>query len=389
MVFSIYIFQTASTYLFFASKQEFLGANQKKYIYNQISNRITICSNLTQIAVLYFFRNFYIYLLTITFFNILQAFLISRKTDNMYPFIKKREKDENLTKEERKNIFKDCGALMLYRINYVVLTATDSAIITRYLGLAMAGVYANYNMIIVSITNVLATLFNSISAAIGNLHAENDEKKEYFIFNFINFITAVLFGIFAVGIYVLINDFIYLWVGEKYVLSQGFALIISINLYMEGIRKFLSTYRSSYGLFRQAKFMPIFGMIVNLIVSIFLVNKIGIIGVLLGTLISNLVSCLWYDPYLIYKNVFKKNVLIYYLKNVFYIIKFCGCSLVAYFIKMNLIIDGILGFLIYGIITVFITLLVLIIIFYRTDNGKYLKELIINIIKKKVGSKNG
>ena len=99
----------------------------------------------------------------------------------MYPFIKAKS-EKKLTKSEKKEIFKDCGSLMIYRINYVVLTATDNIIVSKYLGLATVGIYSNYTLITNSIVNVLSTFFDSITASIGNLHAKTEKEKDYFIF---------------------------------------------------------------------------------------------------------------------------------------------------------------------------------------------------------------
>lgn len=381
VVFLIYVFQIASTYLFYPSKTEFLCANQQRYVYNNIANLIVILSNISQIIVLIIFKNFIIYLITIIFFNILQAYLVSKKTDKMYPFIKKTS-EKKLSKAEKKEIFKDCGSLAIYRINYVVLIATDNIIISKYLGLTTVGIYSNYTLITNSIVNVLSTFFDSITASIGNLHAKTEKEKDIFIFKITNLITITMFGIFAIGIYVLANDFILIWLGEDYVLSNSFVLILAINLYIEGLRKLLSTYRTSYGLFRQAKFIPFFGILVNIVVSIILVKKIGIFGVLLGTLISNVITFMWYDPYAIYKYSFKKNPLNYYAQNILYFGLFCIVGLICKKIYIMLGIDGIIGFIIGGIICISLPLILIVIIMGQSEQGKYIKNIVKKIIKK-------
>ena len=381
IVFLIYVFQTASTYLFFASNSEFLNANQKNYVVNKISNIITIISNLVQILILILFKNFYLYIITVVIFGIIQSGIIAIKARKMYPFIKEKP-EETLTKEEKKGIFKDCGSLLIYRTNYVVLTATDNVLISKFLGLAVVGLYSNYLLIVNSIINVLSTFFNAISAGIGNLHANEEIDKEYFIFRLVNILTVTLFGIFSVGIYCLANDFITIWIGEKFILSQGFVIILSINLYIEGLRKFLSSYRSSYGLFRNAKFMPLFGMIVNIVVSIILIQKIGIIGALLGTLISNLVSFMWYDPYIIHKKSLNKSVKQYYFKNIIYLIYFIIMGYLCSLLCDLIVINGILGFVIHGLICVFVPLIIISIYYYNSEYGSYLKYLIKKILKR-------
>ena len=381
VVFLIYIFQTASSHLFFPSKTEFLCANQKRYIYNIISSIVLILSNIAQMLVLVLFKDFIIYSITIILFNILQAFLIAKKTDKMYPFIKEEYK-EKISKNEKKEIFKDCFSLMIYRVNYVVLTATDNIIISKYLGLDVVGIYSNYVLITNSITNLLSTFFDSIIASIGNLHASTEEEKDYFIFKLTNIITVICFGIFAVGVYVLSNSFIGLWLGNEYVLSDTFALILAVNLYIEGLRKILSTYRSTFGLFRQAKFIPLIGIVANIIISIVLVKYIGIFGVLLGTLISNLISFIWYDPYTIYKYVFKKNVLSYYFSNICYFLFFVVVGFVCKYICNIIPIAGIGGFILKGVICVCLPLVIIVCVLYKTEYGKYIKNIFFNIISK-------
>ncbi len=383
IVFFMYLFQTASTYLFFPSRIEFLGANQKRYIYNNINSIIIILSNIFQIIILIIFRNFYLYLITVILFNVIQEFIIAIKTEKKYPFIKNKI-NKSLTKEEKKDIFKDCGALMIYRTNYVILTATDNIIISKYIGLVAVGLYSNYLLVTNSITNLLSIFFNSITASIGNLHVYNEKEKEYFIFKITNFITVTLFGISCVGIYVLINNFITIWIGEEYLLSKSFVIIVTINLYIEGLRKLLATYRTSYGLFRQAKIIPIIGAVTNIIISIILVQRIGIFGVLLGTLISNMISFMWYDPLLIYKKVFNKNVFNFYISNILYIILFVGISIICEKICQLITISGLIGFVIEGLICVIVSILIIFIIFNKTKHFEYLKEIVSKILKKEV-----
>lgn len=386
LVFIIYVFQSASSYLFFASRTEFLGAQQKRYIYNNICNVVTILSNITQIIILLLTKNFILYLFVIIGYNILQAYLVSKKTEELYPYITENVNGE-LSREEKKNIFKDCGSLMIQRINYVVLTATDNIIISKYLSLSVVGLYSNYVLITNSIVNILNTFFQSINASLGNLHVSNQKEHEYFIFKLINFITVISFGVCAIGIYVLANDFIELWLGSEYQLSKLFVFIIAINLYIEGLRKFLATYRNSYGLFRQAKFLPLLGVFINIIASIFLVKRIGIFGVLLGTFLSNLLTFMWFDPYIIYKKVFKKNVLRYYLTNIGYLLLFMLLGLLCNKVCDLITIKGIIGFIIHGIICVSIPTTVIFVMFYKSTYFKYLKEPLLKIINNKLKRK--
>jgi hypothetical protein len=59
------------------------------------------------------------------------------------------------------------------------------------------------------------------------------------------------------------------------------------------------------GLFQQAKFRPVAGMIINLVVSVLLVNKWGICGILVGTIVADWSTLMWFDPIVIHKYGFK------------------------------------------------------------------------------------
>lgn len=379
LVFLLYIFQTASTYLFFPSKIEFLVANQKRYIYNNINTIITIVSNIVQIIILVIFKNFYLYLFVIILFNIIQAFIISKITNHLFPFITNKC-DSTLSREEKIKTFNDCKGLILYRLNYIVLVATDNIIISKYLGLALVGIYSNYILVTNSIVNILSTFFNSINASIGNLHVSEGVEKNKFIFDLNNLITVICFGIFSSGVYLLINDFIYIWLGKEYLLSKLFVIILSINLYVEGLRKILSTYRTNYGLFTEAKYIPLVGMILNIVISVVLVTKIGIFGVLLGTLISNLLTFIWFDPYIIYKKIFKKSVFEFYIKNIGYFILFVIISLISEYICSYILVEGIIGFIIHGSILIMLSIIIIVPLYYKSVYGDYIKEIIKNKI---------
>lgn len=59
-----------------------------------------------------------------------------------------------------------------------MVNSTDNLIITKLVSLAATGIYSNYLLIRNMINGFIATLFNGITASMGNVVAvENDEKK--------------------------------------------------------------------------------------------------------------------------------------------------------------------------------------------------------------------
>ena len=121
---------------------------------------------------------------------------------------------------------------------------------------------------------------------------------------------------------------------------------------------------NSKGLFKETKVATILEAILNLVISLFLVNKIGLIGVLLGTIISKLLTSFIQNPIYIYKNILVKNPLSYYLKyfgalalSLIFIILFNIISLnitsIKAFILYVLIFAFLVGIILFGLYYLF------------------------------------
>ena len=70
-------------------------------------------------------------------------------------------------------------------------------------------------------------------------------------------------------------------------------------------------FNTAAGYFKQTLIKPIAEGIINLAVSLVLVQHIGMLGVFLGTTISLILGSVWVDPYVLYKNWFRKSSLEY------------------------------------------------------------------------------
>ena len=73
------------------------------------------------------------------------------------------------------------------------------------------------------------------------------------------------------------------------------------------------------GLFYNDRWKSVIEGIINLIASIILVKICGIFGVFLGTFISSISTCVWIEPYILYKDGFDKSVSLYFKKYFQYI----------------------------------------------------------------------
>lgn len=385
VIFILYLLQTASTYLFFAYRTAVMKANQKKYVMEVIGYFLTIISNVSQIITLYTTHSFIAYTIVSFIFVIIinmSGALISTKYYPQY-FI---EETESITKEERKDLLKDCGALFLDRANNVVLKATDNIVLSKFIGLTIVGLYSNYLMAFSMINNVLNQFYTAVSASMGNLFATEDTQTKYRFFKGMNFLTFLLYGTAAVGIIVCIDEFLVVWLSPEFVIPYPFSILIGIEILLTGISSNLGQIRNASGVFKQLWYRPIMSITVNIVVSIIMVNVCGIYGVIIGTIASYITTVLIIDPSVIYKYSFKnfRPVIDYYGRiSLYFAVLFVVCLADKWICSNICVWNNIASLIIHMVITGISVPIALLTVFWRTEGCKYVISIVSRITKKK------
>jgi len=384
LIYILYLLRTVISYFFLAYKSGIVKVDQKEYRLNIISYLVNIISSVSQIIILYLFESFELYVAVLIFAVLLQNYLNARTAKKMYPYIDDKYEDK-ISKEEMKSIFKDCGAIFLYKINTVVLKATDNIIISMFLGIDIVGMYSNYYILYTTIDGIFGKVFEAAKHSLGNLHVTKDYNHEYNIFKTINLIAVILGATAGIGIACVSNEFIESWIGKEWLLIQPFSILMGIEVYGLATRQYLSKFRSAMGLFQQAKYRPIFGIIINIIVSLLLVEKLGISGVLIGTIVADWSTIMWYDPYIIHKHGLQNKFSIkkYYLKNILNVIIGLISGTGCYFLINNILTNmGWISVILHIIIICIIVPSAYLILYIKSDEMIEIKNILTRILKK-------
>ena len=384
LVYILFLLQSVSSYMFFAYRAAIMKANQKKYILDAVDYVVTILSNLTQIIILITLKNFVIYIGSIVVFSTIRNIINAIVTQRYYPeyFIKE---EDSLSKEEIKDLFKDCGALFIYKVDVTVLKATDNMVLGAFEGMEMVGLYSNYLLFYTIIKAYLGKLYTAVKASAGNLFATEGIAVQYRFFETMNFLTIILYGTAGVGISICANELLISWIGAEYIIAQPFSILIGIEILTNGLKQNLEQIRTVSGAFRQAWKRPILSIIINLISSVVLVQVIGIYGVIIGTILADVTTTLSVDPVVLHHYSFKdyKPVSEYYKKN----IKYIGILGVLGYFDMWLCSWLFTGYGWYSLavhmLIVIITIpSVLILLYWNSPECQYLKRLIGNVLRK-------
>lgn len=384
LIFILYLLNSVSSYLFFAYKSAIVKANQKEYLINVISYFFTVGSGIVQMICLVLFRNFELYVLISVITVILQNIACARLSDKMYPYINEKT-EEKIAWSEIKGIFKDCAALFLYKLNNVVLKATDNIVLAKFIGLTVVGEYSNYYVFYTTLRNLINKVFTSVSHSLGNLHASGNREHEYRIFKSVHLISATLGGVCCVGIFVVADEFIRAWIGDGWVIPQPFSLLMGLELLTLALRLMLGKYRTAMGLFQQAKYRPVAGMLINLIASVVLVQFWGICGVIAGTLIADWTTYMWYDPIILHRYGFGDASLVktYFKNNFKYLAAVALCAAADWMICTHFLTGlGWFSVVVHAAVCAVTVPCVMVGISIRTQEGQYVYKLGMGYIRK-------
>lgn len=295
----------------FVYKITIIEADQNKYIISKYSMFLAAIKTILQIIILLCFKNYFIYLLIQLLYTLIRNIILSRRAEKMYPFIKEKQELET---EEKRSIFSNIKSAFLYKTSGVLLNGTDNIIISCMIGTVSVGYYSNYNMIVSAISTFISTIFSSLYASIGNLVSTESSNKKQEVFALLLILSFAIAGITTTCFYILFNDFIQLWLGNEFVFSIDIVIAIIMNYYLFCISNPIWSFREATGLFKQTKYIMLITAIINIILSILLGKYLGLFGIIIASVISRLVTIFWYEPRIIYKNILKKPVHTYFIK---------------------------------------------------------------------------
>lgn len=286
LLFGFYLINTVVSYLF-SYKGLLASADQKSYISTRNHYIFIISLNIAQIFVIYFTKSFIAFAAIQSIFTIAEGLSLSCKMNKEYPILRQKEKvklPENVTRK----IWADVRKIFISKMGNTVIASTDNLILSNVVGLQMTGKYSNYALIKASLQAIVCQFQAAVSASVGNLAAMGEREKEIEYFWFLNFLTTVLYSITSVCLYNLMQPFIAYWLGGDFLMSQGVLLCTTIVYYLYGVRGIFSTFSMAHGVFDLEAKKTAMEAIGNLVISVVLAVRFGVVGVLLGTVVSSL-----------------------------------------------------------------------------------------------------
>ena len=377
IVYLMFVFQSAVSYLF-SYKISLLQADQNGYIYTRIYTVFKLVGTVLVLIALLISKNFLVFLGANILLTIVTNAYASHIAQIKYPYIDKRAK---LPKEEKRQIFSNIRNLFIMQFAGRVVDSTDNILISSMISTILVGLYSNYMVVIGVFKQLSDKLMVAAAASMGNLFVTDDtDSKEKNLYR-LTFIFYIFASIACVGTYSCIQPFIHLWLGGDYLLEMPVVFVLCFLYFVAIIYEPLKNAMYLTGYFAIGRNISFVSAMTNLIVSIVLGRKIGLIGIFIGTMSTYVIEIIT-KTYYLFKLYLKRSAKQYIVLWIRMTLVFLAELGIVHIISDRLVLSALPAFLVNGLLSVLITAIAVTIVFFRTDLYAYVLWLLRTNIKK-------
>lgn len=374
LVYILFIIEIVCSYLL-SYKRSIINANQKNYLVNFIHIGYLVILNILEIIILVLTKNYYLYLGIKIGMRILENVGVTLLANKLYPYLKNN--NEKLDENTKKDIFQKVKALFFHKVGGFIVLGTDNIIISKFIGIIEVGLYSNYYMIIDAVEKLFGQVIRVITPSVGNMLVKESAEKSFEIFKRVRFLNFWIATFSGISLLVVMNSFITVWIGSKYLLATCVLIVLVLNYYAKSMRSCHMIFKEAAGIYYEDRYIPLLESVLNIVASLILLKYFGLAGIFMGTIISSLaLYCISYPKY-VYKKLFNRSYLNYTKETLGYLSIFLVLAFITFKISRLIVINNaFLSLIINCLIAVVIPNLVLLIIFWHTDNFKYYLNLL-------------
>ena len=279
----------------------FLNANGRAYIVNYISLLQKILLYGVKIGLS--LKGWNIAFIQVGYFivSLIQLFIYTSYMKKHYNWI-----DYNAA--PRAATLPDRYAFLITEIAYTIFNSTDLIVLSVFVSTALSSVYSTYNMVFVAIETLITSVYNSIKYNLGQTF--HKDIKEYCKLH--DLYNSVFIGICAALMcvtYFLLNSFVSLYtrdVTDINYLYHWLPLMFCIVRLLSRSRSISGNISGIAGYAKHVSKISLIEAVSNVVLSVILVQKYEIYGVLLATVISLPLKVV-YVTWLVEKKVMGRN----------------------------------------------------------------------------------
>lgn len=306
LIFVISISTFAQYYLGMTYKL-LLAADQLGFIQYTIHTVALVLNTIACIVLMKAGASVQLVKLTTSLIFLAQPVLLSVIAKRKYNLIK----DITLTEEPIKQKWNG----LAQHIASVVLGSTDTMVLTLLSTLENVSIYSVYHIVVNGVKQIVVSATNGMQAMLGNMLAKNETEELNSTFDqiewLIHTIVSVVFSVTAVLIVPFVRIYTKNITDADYIVP-AFAYMITLAQAAYCLRLPYNIMVLAAGHYKQTQASAVIEALTNIIISVVLVFKLGLIGVAIGTFVAMMYRTVYLAHYL------SKNIL---------------CRKIGYFLK--------------------------------------------------------
>ncbi len=295
-------------YYFGMTYRLILSADQLGFIHFTINSVVLIVNTVASMVLMWVGASIHIVKLTTSILFLIQPMSMTVIARRRY----KIDYNIKLTEEPIKQKWNG----LAQHIAAVVLGNTDTVVLTIWSTLENVSIYAVYHLVVNGVKQILLSLTNGVQAMIGNMLAKKETETLLSTFEYFEWImhtgVTIIFSITAVLIVPFVSVYTSGITDVNYIVPS-FAYLITVAQAAYCLRLPYNIMVLAAGHYKQTQCSAIIEMVLNIVISVVMVFKFGLVGVAIGTLIAMLYRTCYLACYL-RNNIINRNF-VHYLKH--------------------------------------------------------------------------
>lgn len=335
--FAFYIFLAQSIAGYIINyRQLLLSANQKQYVVSAYFQTMGIVQYILQIVIAYYWHNLYLWVAVGLFFTVIGCIILNRKIKKEYPWLKINLKAGMELLRSYPEVFTKTRQVFTLKMKDFILYRSDELLVGAFVSVTQVAFYGNYTMIINKLIYVVNILADGMSAGVGNLIAEGNKQHIMKVFWEMTATRFFIMGLIIYPLILFIQPIICCWVGPQYLLPSLIAYLLIFHLFIRLQYITVNMFVVASGLYDDV-WTNWCELVINLIVTIALAPYLGIIGILLGKIVSVFFFQVFWKPYYLFTRGFHDSTWVYWRGMASYFLLFFFFGFIAIALKFYII----------------------------------------------------
>lgn len=326
-----FLLSSAAGYIF-NYKQLLVSANQKQYLVSSYFQTIGILQSVTQILLAWYYRNLWLWVVVGLVFTIIGIIVFNIRIRQIYPWLNINLSEGRRNLKKYPEVLKKSRQVFMQKFKDLMLFRSDEILVGAFVSVTHVALYGNYTVVTSKLNFLVNILGEGLNAGVGNLIAEGNEHNIMKVFWEMTAARYLILGIVIFPLLMFLQAFVGCWFGTQYQLDELIVNLLILNIFLLLHNGTVLIFIGANGMYSDiwAVWTEFF---LNITITLILAPYYGIVGILLGKIVSIAFSGVIWKPYFLFTSGFHKSVAVFWKGMIPYYISFFSFVAIAILVR--------------------------------------------------------